>query len=191
MRGNGLWFRSLALVVVLAACSNADPAEETTLATTAPSSTVTTSTTTTTTAPPVTTSTSEPLRAAAVFAAVQQELAALGYYDGPVDGIYGPKTAEAVRAFQRDAGITVDGEYGPETAGALAEALEADEDFVRSIQEDLATLGLYPGPVDGDYGKGTRRAVTALQEDCDLIDHPDGRFTPLTHVCLERALHDH
>jgi hypothetical protein len=32
--------------------------------------------------------------------AVQQELARLGYYHGPVDGIMGPKTRQAIRWFQ-------------------------------------------------------------------------------------------
>jgi peptidoglycan hydrolase-like protein with peptidoglycan-binding domain len=32
-----------------------------------------------------------------------------------VDGIYGPNTADAVRALQREAGVTVDGAVGPET----------------------------------------------------------------------------
>jgi Putative peptidoglycan binding domain len=32
--------------------------------------------------------------------AVQQELARLGYYHGPVDGVMGPKTRQAIRWFQ-------------------------------------------------------------------------------------------
>ena len=37
---------------------------------------------------------------------VQQLLTDLGYNPGPVDGNYGRRTADAVKAFQRDAGIT-------------------------------------------------------------------------------------
>ena len=36
-----------------------------------------------------------------------------------VDGKFGPKTDEAVRSFQDDAGIKVDGMYGPESHKAL------------------------------------------------------------------------
>jgi peptidoglycan hydrolase-like protein with peptidoglycan-binding domain len=36
----------------------------------------------------------------------------LGYIPGSTDGIFGPKTEKAVRAFQRDAGIAVDGIVG-------------------------------------------------------------------------------
>lgn len=39
----------------------------------------------------------------------QQLLTDLGYDPGPVDGDYGRRTADAVKAFQRDVGITQDG----------------------------------------------------------------------------------
>jgi hypothetical protein len=39
-----------------------------------------------------------------------------------VDGEYGPKTAAAVRAFQRSTSLLIDGEYGPKTARKLAVA---------------------------------------------------------------------
>lgn len=39
----------------------------------------------------------------------QRLLTTLGYDAGPVDGQYGPKTAAAVRAFQRDRGLSQDG----------------------------------------------------------------------------------
>ena len=44
----------------------------------------------------------------------QERLRELGY-ELEVDGAYGPQTAEATRAFQRDRGLTVDGIVGPET----------------------------------------------------------------------------
>ncbi|MBQ6018805.1 MAG: spore cortex-lytic enzyme [Clostridia bacterium] len=46
---------------------------------------------------------------------IQKKLADLGYYTGSVDGIYGSKTEKAVRAFQRNCGITADGIAGPKT----------------------------------------------------------------------------
>ena len=54
--------------------------------------------------------------------AVQSSLVAhgLGAVVGPVDGIFGPKTSKAVRAFQTAAGIKVDGIVGPITRAALA-----------------------------------------------------------------------
>jgi len=50
---------------------------------------------------------------------IQTKLKNWGYFDGTVDGIYGPKTAEAVRHFQRKNGLTVDGVAGPATLNAL------------------------------------------------------------------------
>jgi peptidoglycan hydrolase-like protein with peptidoglycan-binding domain len=52
--------------------------------------------------------------------ALQQQLLNAGFDPQGIDGIYGNKTAAAVRAFQQAAGITVDGIFGPQTAGALA-----------------------------------------------------------------------
>ncbi|MBQ6165634.1 MAG: spore cortex-lytic enzyme [Clostridia bacterium] len=46
---------------------------------------------------------------------IQQKLADLGYYSGSIDGVYGSKTESAVRAFQRNCGITADGIAGPKT----------------------------------------------------------------------------
>lgn len=40
-------------------------------------------------------------------------------YDIAVDGNFGPKTEEAVAAFQKDAGLSVDGIFGPQSLAAL------------------------------------------------------------------------
>ena len=46
---------------------------------------------------------------------IQKKLRQLGYYSGSVDGIYGSRTESAVKAFQRNCGITADGIAGPKT----------------------------------------------------------------------------
>ncbi len=46
---------------------------------------------------------------------IQQKLKNLGYYKGTVDGIYGAATQKAVKAFQKNCGITADGVAGPKT----------------------------------------------------------------------------
>jgi peptidoglycan hydrolase-like protein with peptidoglycan-binding domain len=172
--------------LVLAACSSGAEDTTTTRPTMPPSSTVaTTSSTSSTTSS--TTSTTSPYGGATLLTSViQMELTVLGYFEGNPDGILGPKTEEAIAAFQKDAGITADGQYGPETYLALADALEADTDFVTDVQEDLMELKLYAGPADGDYGSGTIKAVEALQEQCKM--DVDGRFTPKTHICLEEQM---
>jgi peptidoglycan hydrolase-like protein with peptidoglycan-binding domain len=50
---------------------------------------------------------------------IQQELERRGYELGAVDGIYGPRTRQAVTAFQRDENLRADGRIGPQTLAAL------------------------------------------------------------------------
>ncbi|MFO1436239.1 MAG: peptidoglycan-binding domain-containing protein [Gammaproteobacteria bacterium] len=40
---------------------------------------------------------------------LQSALRGLGYYSGPVDGVAGPKTSTAIRAYQKQNGLLVDG----------------------------------------------------------------------------------
>ena len=50
---------------------------------------------------------------------IQTKLKRWGYYTGVVDGIYGTKTQEAVKYFQRKNGLTADGIAGPKTLAAM------------------------------------------------------------------------
>ncbi len=50
---------------------------------------------------------------------IQQKLKNWGYYNGSVDGIFGSKTKEAVKYFQRKNGLKVDGIVGKKTLSAL------------------------------------------------------------------------
>jgi peptidoglycan hydrolase-like protein with peptidoglycan-binding domain len=59
----------------------------------------------------------------AVIADIQRELARRGFYDGVVDGRYGPRTDAAIRDFEQTAGLR------PSTA--------PDEALLRSIQRSL------------------------------------------------------
>ena len=54
---------------------------------------------------------------------IQSALQNIGLYEEAVDGIFGPKTAAAVRVFQEVNGLVVDGEVGRQTAGALEVSL--------------------------------------------------------------------
>lgn len=51
--------------------------------------------------------------------AAQQKLNDLGYNCGTPDGSIGKKTTAAIKAFQKDWGLTVDGKLGPKTLAAL------------------------------------------------------------------------
>lgn len=50
---------------------------------------------------------------------VQVRLSQWGYYDGPISGVYGPQTQQAVLWFQRRNGLTADGVVGPQTYAAM------------------------------------------------------------------------
>lgn len=55
---------------------------------------------------------------------LQKDLKKLGYYKSSIDGVFGPKTTEAVKAFQTDNGLESDGVVGPYTYFALEKALD-------------------------------------------------------------------
>jgi hypothetical protein len=55
---------------------------------------------------------------AVVFSA-QEQLAGLGYYDGAIDGDFGPRTSRAVQRFQRDYGLPVTGRLDRNTRASL------------------------------------------------------------------------
>lgn len=52
---------------------------------------------------------------------LQRALKSAGYFKGTADGYYGEDTAEAVKRFQRDKGLTQDGKAGPATQRYLYE----------------------------------------------------------------------
>jgi peptidoglycan hydrolase-like protein with peptidoglycan-binding domain len=120
--------------------------------------------------------------------ALQRDLTELGYYTGPIDGVYGSATFEAVKALQTDLGVQpVDGKYGPVTHDALAEAKGGMATaFATEVQTMLSTLGYYTGAIDGIYGAGTAEAVKAFQTDAGLT--ADGIVGPDTLEALVKAV---
>ncbi|MGF1537827.1 MAG: peptidoglycan-binding protein, partial [Elainellaceae cyanobacterium] len=53
---------------------------------------------------------------------LQRRLTALGFYDGPIDGNYGPRTEAAVSRFQSENELVTDGIAGPATLAAIDRA---------------------------------------------------------------------
>jgi len=49
----------------------------------------------------------------------QQLLGFLGFYDGPIDGIYGPQTRNAVKEAQKTYHLTITGRVDPKTLAKL------------------------------------------------------------------------
>jgi hypothetical protein len=55
----------------------------------------------------------------ATVRATQERLAQLGYYNGPIDGIFGPATRDAVAKYQMDQQLDVTGSLSPDTLQSL------------------------------------------------------------------------
>lgn len=56
---------------------------------------------------------------ASVVVNLQSRLKAMGYYDGPVDGVVGPGTHAAIARYQRANGLVVTGEMNAATISTL------------------------------------------------------------------------
>ena len=112
-----------------------------------------------------------PGMARAYVLGIQKELAAKGYRPGPADGVMGPRTATAIRAYERDTGLAVSGEATAELLDHLkfvrpkAAPRSTASALVRQVQRALVDRGWDPGPIDGLAGARTRAAVRAFQEE--------------------------
>jgi peptidoglycan hydrolase-like protein with peptidoglycan-binding domain len=116
---------------------------------------------------------------------LQKVMTRLGYYRGPIDGVYGSATTAAVTAMQKALGVTADGIYGPSTDAALKGKAK---DVVIEIQTELAKYGYYTGPIDGNYGEATKAAVTKLQTDLGVT--ADGLVGTQTVDAFHKAVAD-
>jgi N-acetylmuramoyl-L-alanine amidase len=114
---------------------------------------------------------------------LQTRLLALGLDLGNrgIDGVFGPKTELAVKAFQQDMGILVDGVVGEITWREIVEAgykpggrllylrqppfRGAD---VMELQRMLNDLGFDPGAVNGLFDERTARAIREFQRNAGL-----------------------
>lgn len=113
---------------------------------------------------------------AAYVKRAQLELNLNNFDAGRPDGVASPKTVEAVRAYQRSAGLAADGcitqslvdhlqfvlpkTVKPRLSRAKPEVIEA--------QTLLTRRGYYLGTVDGIEGRMTRAALRRFQKDAGL-----------------------
>ncbi|GEL07648.1 NlpC/P60 family protein [Salisediminibacterium halotolerans] len=141
---------------------------------------------------------------------VQEEMSDATSHSLTIDGIYGPKTREAVLTFQRDNGLQVDGIVGPETISAMSGTSSSssnssssqasssgstsgswDGSVLRSgdrggavsdLQSELNSATSHSLTVDGIYGPKTRAAVTAFQQSAGI--GVDGIAGPNTYSAI-------
>jgi len=126
--------------------------------------------------------------------ALQKRLKEAEYYDGKVDGVYGPETVKAVEDLQRDAGLPVTGLVDRATSMALDDAVSkkggeaATEDLIEatSVQTALKLAGYWPGAIDGEWTPELTDALKAFQQDLGV--EPTGAVDAATLAALEEAL---
>ncbi|MDX6691100.1 MAG: hypothetical protein QOG15_2557 [Solirubrobacteraceae bacterium] len=106
-----------------------------------------------------------------------------------VDGIFGPKTQAAVKAFQQEEGLGADGIVGPMTWPKLAVTVKQGStgDAVRGVQEVMEfhdqSDGEGPGvQIDGIFGPKTDAFVRGFQDALDIT--VDGIVGPVTWRAL-------
>ena len=112
---------------------------------------------------------------------VQEELRELGYNPGPVDGIMGPRTRQALRQYQWDNNLATTGRLNAETRRNLLGEGQASlaenwretptatgrlmtEGAIQVAEQNLKDFGFAPGPVDGVFTAQTELALRAFQE---------------------------
>jgi hypothetical protein len=136
------------------------------------------------------------LAASARTAALQVGLRAHGFSPGPIDGVRGPLTTQALVSFQRRKGVRPLGRVGQGTRRALGPRgrplLGQRELFVGRVGWDVAVLefrlrrhGLASRAVDGRFTPATAAALRRYQSRRSLV--PDGIAGPLTFRALARG----
>jgi peptidoglycan hydrolase-like protein with peptidoglycan-binding domain len=118
---------------------------------------------------------------------IQRELSRRGLYDGPVDGMVGPKTDSAIRDFETSAKLKVTGEPGEEVLRAIMRAplkteaaaprsvrpdpiaeLIAPSQRVIAVQRALNDYGYGPVKITGNFGAETVSAIQKFERDRKL-----------------------
>jgi len=103
----------------------------------------------------------------------QQQLRAHGYTAASMSGTLDSATRDAIRAYQRDAGLDVTGEASPELLAHLRKSDirygdDADTELALEVEQQLQQHGYSVGAVDGVVDASTRDAIRAYQADAGL-----------------------
>lgn len=124
-----------------------------------------------------------------LIAGAQQDLTTAGYYTGPIDGVYGPAMADAIKALQAEVELPETGYLDPPTQEALQDALEGQASAqVSALQGVLKTLGYWDGEIDGQWTPELETALKTFQ--ADLGVEQTGQLDEATLRALQQALAD-
>lgn len=105
---------------------------------------------------------------------IQEALVAAGFNPGPIDGIRGRRTIEAIKKFQIANNLTPDGLVGSRTSAVLfGDALSPDEDFAIPVtmpwlEEAYRLIGTQENP-----GSGSNEAILGWAEDLEMTSYND------------------
>jgi peptidoglycan hydrolase-like protein with peptidoglycan-binding domain len=126
-----------------------------------------------------------------VLAEIQSELARRGFYEGPVDGVYGPKMDAAIRDFEQAAGLRSTAEPGeallrsimatpvktergkpsaPQPSSRRAESASGGNvsGRVLAVQRALAEFGYGQLKLTGIFDEATKAAVEKFERERKL-----------------------
>ena len=103
----------------------------------------------------------------------QHMLSVLGFYDGPIDGIFGPAQIKAVKAAQRAYQLTVNGKLDRATmikiqAAYHARIVETHDVHALAVEKDVNTRGYVV--TDAIANTNPRRIITV----CPIVSEDSG-----------------
>jgi peptidoglycan hydrolase-like protein with peptidoglycan-binding domain len=127
---------------------------------------------------------------------LQTQLQQAGYYDGALDGVYGPQTVDAVEQLQMANGLPATGFVDRATQAALDEKLAAvgqqaaDRALTQTaaLQTILTLTGYWTGPIDGNWSPQLTDALKAFQTALGV--QPSGAVDTATLAAFEQAIAD-
>lgn len=106
---------------------------------------------------------------------IQQALKDLGFEPGPIDGIRGRKTINAIKAFQAKHGLVADGIVGKNTKAALFKDMQVQDaqEFdipvtIPWVDTAYSLIGTQEKP-----GQGSNEAILGWAEDLEITSYND------------------
>lgn len=105
---------------------------------------------------------------------IQTKLKSWGYYDGNVDGIYGSKTVNAVKYFQRKNGLNADGVAGTQTLAAMGINNSNNNNSSSSNLNSQANINLLAHLIHGEArGEPYNGMVAVAAVALNRVDSPN------------------